>query len=375
MNFELTEFQKALKTAARDFLEKECPKTEVRKIQESELGYSPELWRNMADLGWASMPFPEQYGGEGASLFDLVVLYEEMGRALLPSPHLSSVVLCGLTLLRGGSEALKEEFIPKIAKGELCFTLALTEPDYGWDASSIATRATPDGDNYLITGTKLFIPYANAADYLLVVARTGDEVPEDSISLFAVDTKSSAGLSRNPLHGSIAETISEVTLDNVKVPKSNMVGEVNRGWPLLWEVLKVGAILQSAEAVGGAEFLQELTINYSKERIQFGQYIGSFQRIQDRVINMVNAVDKAKWTLYEAAWRIDEGLPCDIEVSVAKVLSNAAYETACQEAAHVFAGAGYMKDFDLWLYHKKNWAVENYLGSSDFHRKIIAEGL
>ena len=375
MNFELTESQKTLKTMARDFLEKECPKTVVREIQESELGYSPELWRKMADLGWTSMVFPEKYGGEEVSLFDLAVLYDEMGRALLPSPHLSSVVLSGLTILQCGSEAIKEEFIPKIAKGELCFTLALTEPDYGWDASSIATTATPDGDNYLIKGTKLFIPYANAADYILVVAKTGDGIPEESISLFIIDAKSSAGLSCIPLNGSFAEPLNEVVFDNVRVPKSNILGEVNKAWPCLSDVLKIGTVLQCAETIGGADFVLEITINYSKERLQFGQYIGSFTRIQDRIFNMVNALDKAKWVTYETAWRLSEGLPCDLEVAAAKALSSAAYGTVCQEAAHVFAGPGFMKDFDLWLYHKKAWTEKHYLGSSDLHRKIIAREL
>jgi alkylation response protein AidB-like acyl-CoA dehydrogenase len=375
MNFELTEYQKMIKSAARDFLAKECSKTTVREIQESEPGYSPELWRKMADLEWTSMLFPERYGGMEASPIDMAVLYEEMGRALLSSPHLSSVVLCGSTILRGGSEAIKDEFIPKIARGELCFTLALTEPDYGWNASSIATTATPEGSSYLIKGSKLFVPYANAADYILVTARTGDGIPEESISLFIVDTEASAGLNCISLHSSIAEPTGEVILNNVKVPASNMVGELNKGWPLLWEVIKLGIILQCAETIGGADSVLEMTINYSKDRIQFGQYIGSFPRVQDRIINMVNDLDKARWATYEAAWRLSESLPCDLEVSTAKVLSSAAYSTVCQESAHVHAGVGFMKDYDLWLYHKKAWAEKNYLGSPDFHRKIIARKL
>ncbi len=375
MNFELTEYQKTLKTMARDFLENECPKTVVREAQESELGYSPELWRKVADLGWTSMPFPEKYGGEETSLFDLAVLYEEMGRALLPGPHLSSVVLSGLTILRCGSEAIKEEFIPKIAKGELVFTLALTGPDYSWEASSIATTATPEGDNYIIKGTKLYIPYANAADCILVAAKTRDGIPEESISLFIVDAKKSAGLSCIPLHGSFAEPLSEVVFDNVKVPESSMVGEVNKGWPHLKEVLKVGTVLQCAESVGGAEFVFEMTVNYSKEREQFGQFIGSFTRIQDRIMNMVNDLDKAKWVTYDAAWRLSESLPCDIEVSAAKVMSSVAYSNICLEASYVFAGLGFMKDFDLWLYHKKAWTEKHCMGSPDLHRKIVAREL
>ena len=375
MNFDLAESQKMLKSAARDFFDTEFSKTLVREVQESELGYSPELWHKMSDLGWTGMIFPEEYGGEGAGLIDLVILYEEMGRALVTVPHLASVVLSGLTILRCGSQALKEEFIPMIAKGEVCFTLALTEPNYGWDAASIATTATPDGDGYIINGTKLFVPYANAADYILVAAKSRDEAPEESISLFIIDTKDSPGLSRAPLHGSISEPMGEVIFDNVRVPKSGILGEVNGGWPALKEVLRVGTVLQSAEAIGGAEAVLELTINYAKERIQFGQYIGSFQRIQDRIINMVNDLDKARWVTYEAAWRLSEGLPCDVEVSAAKALASDSYSRSCNEAHHVTAGLGFMKDFDLYLYSKRARELHHYLGSPSYHRKILARKL
>lgn len=374
MDFELTESQKMLKSAARDFFEQECPKRVVREIQESDLGYSPELWHKMVDLGWVGMIFPEEYGGSEASLLDLTLLYEEMGRALLPSPYLSSII-CGLTILECGSEPIKREFIPKIAKGEVCFSLALTEPDYSWDASSIITVATPSADSYLINGTKLFIPYANVVDYILAVARTGNTTAEESISLFIVDAKNSPGFSCVPLYGSFAGPLNEVVFDNVKVSESNKLGEINKGWHYLREPLKAGIVLLCAEMVGGAEFVVELTINYAKERMQFGQYIGSFQRVQDRIINMVNDLDKARWVTYEAAWKLSEALPCTTEVSVAKVLASTAYRDVCREAAHVFAGPGFMKDFDLWLYHKKAWEDYNFLGSPAFHRKIVAAEL
>lgn len=375
MNFELNESQKMLKMAARGFLEKECPKSIVRESQASELGYLPRLWHKIADLGWTGMLFPKQYGGEGADLLDIVPIYEEMGRALLPSPHLVSVVLSGLTILRCGGEQMRREFVPRIARGELVLTLALTEPELGWDAAQITATGTRDEDNYVIKGTKLFVPYANAADYMLVAANTGDGTAEQSISLFIIDSRNSPGLSCIPIHGDFAEPLCEVIFDNVKIPKSNIVGEINKAWPHLKEVLKVGTVLQCAEVVGGIDYVLQLVINFSKERVQFGQYVGSFQRVQDRIFNIVGDLDKARWASYEAAWRLSEGLPCNIDVSAAKILSCVAYNTACQEAAHVLAGVGFMKDFDLWLYHKKAWTTEHFLGGSDFHRQIVGREL
>ncbi len=371
MKLEFTEIQKMLQTAARQFLEAECTKPVVRQIRQTEAGYSPELWRKMAKLGWTGMPFPEAQGGAGLGLLDMVVLYGEMGRALLPSPHLSSVMLSGLTLLDAGNQVQIDEFIPGIAAGEICFTLAVTEPDYGWEPGFISTAATADGEDFLIRGTKLFVPYAGAADYILTAVRTGDTASEASISLLMVPADA-PGLTVTPLHGSIGEPLAEITYDGVRVPASSLVGALNGGWDLLQATIRRGSVLQCAEMTGGIEYILELATAYGNDRIQFGQYVGSFQRIQDRVINILNGLDKARWTTYEAAWRLDQGLDATVEVAVARMLSNRAYSTASDEAAHIFAGAGFMRDFDLWLYHQKSWTVEHYLGGLDLQRRTIA---
>jgi len=193
MDFSLSEEQEMLKTMARDFLEKECPESFVRDMDEDEDGYSPEVWRKIADLGWLGLIYPEKYGGTEGSILDLAVLYEEMGRAIFPSPHLSTVVLCGQTILAVGSEEQKTELIPKIVNGDLILSLALTEPESSWDgtawdAEGVTVRATPDGDDYIIDGIKLFVHDAHVADYLLCVTRTRDgAAPEDGITLFLVD--------------------------------------------------------------------------------------------------------------------------------------------------------------------------------------------
>ncbi len=195
MDYSLSEEQQMLKTTARDFLEKECPESFVREMEEDEDGHSPEMWHKIADLGWLGLVYPERYGGTGGNFLDLTVLYEEMGRAMFPGPHLSTVVLCGLPILAVGSEEQKADLLPKIAKGDLILALALTEPQSSWDgkawdAEGVTLDATPDGEYYVIDGTKLFVHDAHIADYLLCVTRTRDGVtPEDGITLFLVEAK------------------------------------------------------------------------------------------------------------------------------------------------------------------------------------------
>ncbi len=374
MEFALSETQKMLRQAARDFITDACPKSVVREAAESDLGFPPELWRQTAAMGWTSIIFPEAYGGDDLSVADLAVIYEEMGRALFPGPHLTSVVLSGLTLQHVGNDAQKERFLKGIASGETIFSLALNEPDYGWEPGFISTRAVPQDADYLLSGTKLYVPYAGAADHLLLAARTAEGATDAGINLFIVDS-GSPGVTRQRLQGSIGEPLYEVVLDNVRVAASALVGEVGQGWAALRPALDAATVLQCAEVVGGVAYLLQITVAYANERVQFGQLIGSYQRIQDRVINIVNDLDKARWAAAEAAWRLSEGLPARLEISIAKVLANRAYASAGAEAAHVFAGPGFSREFDLWLYHRRAWMADHFLGNTARHRDIVAEEL
>ena len=191
MDLGLSEEQGLLKNAARDFLEKECPETLVREMEEDERGYTPEFWQKMAAQGWQGIIIPEQYGGTGMTFTDLIVLLEEFGRALVPGPFISTVVLGAMPILEAGTEEQKQQFLPKIATGDLIMTLALTEPSAKWDADGVAMPAKADGESFVLNGTKLFVPDAHVTDYMLVAARTKESAnPEDGISLFLVDSKS-----------------------------------------------------------------------------------------------------------------------------------------------------------------------------------------
>jgi alkylation response protein AidB-like acyl-CoA dehydrogenase len=369
LDLELSEDQKMLRKTARDFLVNECTKPFVREMERDEKGYSPDLWQKMADLGWMGLPFPEQCGGWGGSFLDLAVLMEEMGRACLPGPFMASVVLGGLTILEAGSDAQKEQYLTAIAKGDI-FTLALTEPNGGYDAASIHTKATAHGDDFVITGTKFYVPDAHVASHLLVLAKT----KEDGLSLFIVDAKSH-GIKCTPLKTIGSDKQCEVVFDNVKVPKANLVGKLNHGWPAVQKTLQLAAVAKCAEMVGAAQQVLEMTTAYAKERIQFDKPIGSFQAIQHHCANMLVDIDGMRLLTYEAAWLLSAGLPADKEVAMAKAWVSDAIVRVAKLGHQVHGGVGYTIDHDLQLYYRRGRAAASLFGDANYHREMIASKL
>ncbi len=372
MDLGLTEQQEMLKKSAHDFLARECPKKLVRELDESDSGYSKDLWTQMADLGWMGLSFPEKYGGNGGNFVDLTVLLDEMGYSIVPGPFFSTVVLAGFTLLEAGSEEQKQKYLGKICSGELIMTLALTELDGTYSAASIGAEAKLKGNDYILKGTKLFVPDANVADYLLVVARTKKSSnPEDGLSLFLVDAKSQ-GLKCTPLKTLARDKLCEVILDNVKVPKGNLVGDLDKAWPVIKSVLKKAAVGKCAEMVGGAQASLDMAVSYAKERIQFNRPIGSFQAIQHYCANMVTDVDGSRFITYKAAWAVGEGLSADMEVSMAKAWTSDAFKRVASLAHQIFGAIGFTMDHDMHLYFRRAKAGEIAYGDADFHRENVA---
>jgi alkylation response protein AidB-like acyl-CoA dehydrogenase len=375
MDLGFSEEQEMLRTSARDFLTNECPKDLVRQMAEDEKGYTPELWRKMAELGWMGLAFPEEYDGMGMTFFDLIILLEEMGRSCLPGPFFSTVVLGGLTILDAGTEEQKKEFLSKIANGDLIITLALTEPSASYDPASITVKATPDGDDYVINGTKLFVPDANVADYLVCVTRTKEGAsPGDGITLFLVDAKS-PGIATTLLKTIAGDKLCEVIFDNVKVPNKNMVGELDKGWSVMERILEKSTVALCAQMVGGAEATLEMSVQYAKDRMQFGRPIGSFQAIQHHCANMVTDVDGSKYIMYEAAWKVGEGLPATMEVSMAKAWVTEAYQRVTLLGHQIHGGIGFTEEHDMPLYFKRAKAAEATFGDADWHREAVAREL
>jgi len=375
MDLGFTEEQEMLRTSARDFLEKECPKTLVKELAEDEKGYTPELWQKMAELGWMGLVIPEEYSGMGMNFLDLVVLLEEMGRACLPGPFFSTVVLGGYTILEAANNAQKKELLPKIANGEAILTLALTEPTATYEASGIKLKAVAKGDGFVLNGSKLFVDNAHIADYIICVTRTKEGAnPEDGITLFLVDGKS-PGISTTLLKTIAGDKQCEVVFENVRVPKKNMLGELDKGWPVVQKVLEKATVALCAQMVGGAQAALDMSIAYAKERIQFGRPIGSFQAIQHYCANMATDVDGSKYITYEAAWKVSEGLPATMEVSMAKAWVSEAYRRVTLLGHQIHGGIGFCMDHDMPLYFKRAKAAEPTFGDADWHREVVAQQL
>jgi alkylation response protein AidB-like acyl-CoA dehydrogenase len=375
MDISLSEEQELLQGSARDFLQQECPIRLVRAMEEDEKGYDPNLWRQMGDLGWLGLVLPEEYGGSGGTMVDLVVLLEEFGRALVPGPFVPSVVQVGLPILWGGSEQQKHTYLPKLAQGELIGTMAFHEPSATSQPWGIEATATLQGDEYVLNGTKLCVPYAHVADYLLTLARTGtDASTADGITLFLVDAKSQ-GIAISKL-GTIADDHQcEVLLNSVKVPRSQVLGEPGKGWALAERVLQYGAVAKCAEMVGIAHQAFEISLNYAKTRVQFGRPIGSFQAIKHKLANMVIDVDGSRYVTYRAAWLLSEGLPARHEIAVAKAWTNEACRRVVKDCQQVHGGIGYTKEYDLQLYTRRAKAAEIAFDDSDTHREAVATSL
>jgi alkylation response protein AidB-like acyl-CoA dehydrogenase len=371
MDFALSEEQEMLKKTARDFLDEKCPKVLVREMEADEKGYSPEMWQEMARLGWMGLVFPEKYGGSEMSFLDLAVLLEEMGRSCLPGPFFSSVVLGGLTILDAGSEEQKQEYLPGIASGEAIFTMALTESSARYDAGPIQVKATADKDGYIISGTKLFVPDAHIANYLLCVARTGGK-SEKGITIFIVDANS-PGLSNTVLKTIAGDKQCEVVFDRVKVPRKNILGQLGQGWGVVQRAVERAAVAKCCDLVGIVQRVLEMTLDYAKERKQFDRSIGSFQVIQHYCADMAVDVDGTRFSAYQAAWKLSEGLPCTREVAIAKAWAGEAYERVVTLAHQIHGAIGCTIDHDLQFYTKRGKADQLSYGSGDFYREIVAQ--
>lgn len=368
MDFSLTEEQKILRKSARDFLKSECPSSLVKEMAEDEKGYSPSLWQKMARLGWQGLVFPERYNGGGGSFLDLVVLLEETGRVLLPGP-LVPTILGGLFVLECGSEEQKAALLPGIIKGDIIFSLALSEPSMRCPGKSLATRAVEQDGIYVINGMKLFVPMAHTADYFICTAGTNES---DGITCFLIDSKSE-GITCTPLKTMGRDKQFEVGFENVKVSAGNILGEYNRCWKYFSErFLPMVIAAQCAEMNGGTQKVMEMTVQYAKERITFGRQLGSHQAIQHLFSNLLVALESARLLTYEAAWKISRVLPCEMDVSMAKYKANECYTQAVRTGTQIQGGISIIIDHDLPLYYRRAKAAELTLGDVDYHLEQIA---
>jgi alkylation response protein AidB-like acyl-CoA dehydrogenase len=373
MDLGLTEEQQMLRDFARDFLEKECPESYVREMEDDAAGFSPEVWRKMAEQGWMGLIIPEQYGGVGMGFLDLMVLIEEFGRSLVPGPFFTNC-LATLAILEAGSEEQKQALLPSIASGEKVWSLAFTEPSARFDAGGVQLAATRDGDTYVLNGTKLFISDSHVADNLLVVARSGGS-DEDGISLLAVDAKAE-GVTHSPIVTVAADKQNEVKFVNVRVPASSLLGTESEAWPAFQRVARKATVLESAYLVGLSQMAFEITLDYTKERTQFGQPIAMFQALQHMAADMVTDVDASRYITYQAAWATDEDLDeADESVHVAKAWVSEASRRVVARAQEMHGGIGFTRDYKIQLFYRRQKAAELAWGDAEYHRELVGQAL
>ncbi|MBI2830126.1 MAG: acyl-CoA/acyl-ACP dehydrogenase [Chloroflexi bacterium] len=371
MNLTFSEEQEMLRKMARDFLTDKMPKATVKQIEESPEGYSPEIWQEMAGLGWMGLVLPEKHGGSGMSFLDLAMLLEETGRACLPGPFFSTVVLGALPIMDVGSEEQQKTFLPKIASGESIFTLALTEAEGRYDASSIKLKAVAEKDVYVLNGTKVFVPDAHVADHILCVARTDDKGdPQAGITLFIIDAKS-PGISHTVLKTIANDKLCEVVFNNVKVSKEDILGELNHGWSEVQRITERAAAGKCCEMVGCIQQALDMTVAYAKDRKQFGKPIGSFQIIQHYCAEMAIDVEATRLAAYQAAWLISENLPCTEQVAVAKSFACEACARVMALAHQIHGAIGYTIDHDLQYFTRRAKAAEVSYGDAEYYRGVV----
>jgi alkylation response protein AidB-like acyl-CoA dehydrogenase len=372
MDLGLTEDQEMLRSMARDFIEQETPRTFVRDMEEDDRGFTAEMWQKIAQVGWLGLIVPEEHGGTGQSLVDLGILMEEVGHGVMPGPFFNTALVT-VGILDAGSDAQKAEYLPRIAAGDLIATAAILEPYSRLDANGINLQATASGDSYTLNGTKMFVENAHAADYLLVAARTGGS-GEDGVTLLLVDAQSN-GVSVDKLKTIATDNQCEVTFNNVSVPVANVLGEAGNGWSVLRLLLQKGAALRCCQMVGALQEVLDMTVEYVKNRVQFGRPIGSFQAIQHYCANMATDVDGSRFITYQAIWRLGEGLSSDLEVSSAKAwVSDSAQRVAA--TAHQCHGAiGFTQEHDLQLFTRRLKAWEVSFGDGDYHRERVAQAM
>jgi alkylation response protein AidB-like acyl-CoA dehydrogenase len=373
MDFGFSEEQEMLRQSVREFLEGECPMTYVRQMMEDERGFSEDLWKKMAGLGWTGLIVPEEYGGAGLSMVDMVVVLEEMGKVVMPGPFFASSILGGVAIDLGGSDEQKKRYLPEMASGAVRATLAQVEESGRWGAEGIALPAASAGAGFKLSGTKLFVHDAHNADLLIVPARTGGS-GEEGVTLFVVDAKS-AGVSVRVLK-TMDQTrkLCEVCFDGVELGVDSILGDVGSGWPLLARVVDRAKVALCAEMCGGAQRVLDMSVEYAKVREQFGKPIGSFQAIQHKCADMMVQTESAKSATYYAAWAVANSVDeAHLAACMAKAYCSDAYRYVSSEGIQIHGGIGFTWEHDMHLYFKRAKGSEVTFGDATWNRELVAQ--
>lgn len=356
MDFSLTEEQELFRESIRRFLKKECPKEYTRNLDETE-EFPLDLWEKMAQLGWLGVAIDEKYDGSGGDILDMAILVEELGRGSAATAFVYFISCCfgGKSIGFYGNEEQKKFYLGKLCKGEARFALALTEPGGGTDILAMTSKAALDGNDYIVNGQKMFITGAHVAHYLITPVRTtlNPAKKSEGITIFIVDAKSpGVEIRRLKKLGLKSAGTTEIFYTDVRVPKENILGEVDKGWYSLVHTLNNERIGVGALCVGMAQAILDDALDYAKERTAFGKPIGQFQAIQHYLAEMAMEIELARLMVYKAAWLQAQGKPCAVESAMAKLYaSDVCFRNACK-GMQIMAGHGYMMETDMQRYFR-----------------------
>jgi alkylation response protein AidB-like acyl-CoA dehydrogenase len=353
MQFGLSESQEFLKDSARNFFAGECPSAEMRRLMETDTAYDASLWSKLTDQGYTGIIFPEEYGGVGLGKVELMLLMEETGRALLPGPFFSTVVLAGSVLDAVATPAQKTKYLAPICRGEVRATVAILEAAASWNSRDIQLSVT----HGKLTGEKFFVADAAVADFILVVARNG---------VFVVDSKS-RGLKISPMSGM------DLTRKLYVVEFSDTPAEQILASSGLARAFDIATAALAAELVGGMQRTLDITVEYAKTRKQFGKPIGMFQAVQHQCADMYLETESSRSAVYYAGWALEENAPdAATAVSIAKMYASDAARTVGNRGIQIHGGMGFIWENDVHLYYRRAKASETAFGDATFHRERIA---
>ncbi len=374
MNFSLNEVQEMLADSIDKFIDNEYAFDTRQKYAASEAGYSEDVWKMFAELGWTAVPFSEDDGGFDGDQIDIMVVMQRFGRGLLVEPYLANVILAGGILKRIGNAQQKARWLQPMIAGELHATLAFTEPQAGYDLANIVTTATRDGDSWIVSGRKGFVPNAGSSNLIIVPARTaGEPADRQGITLFALPADA-AGLALNKYPTVDGLQAAELALSDVRVDAEAVLGEIGEGFSALDATIDDAILAVCAEGVGIMQVLKDKTIEYAKNRSQFGVPIGSFQALQHRMVDMLTACEQAQSLLLWAAISCSNGdAQARRAVSSLKYLVGSSGQKLGEEAVQLHGGMGVTWELDVAHYFKRLTAIGQLFGNADWHLDRLAD--
>jgi alkylation response protein AidB-like acyl-CoA dehydrogenase len=369
VDLDFNEEQVMLRDTARGICQELCPSAVVRAMEQDEAGYSAPFWGQLSELGITSLGIPEAHGGMAWGALEMAIVYEEFGRSLAPSPHWASCVLSAKLLELAGTDAQQNALLPAIASGDAIIVPAWLEPKNGFGAEGVQMRVVKNGDGYVLNGTKLMVQFASSATQLLVLARSGEGV-EDVIGLLVDPKASGVTLTRTRNHAD--DALYQVDFNNVAVTAADVL-ETKKFWNAWDEAMTRSIVAQAAQAIGGAEAIHSMATEYSKQRIQFGKPIGSFQAIAHYLADMIVKIEGAKVLVYQAAWAMDNGKPYQKLAAQAKLQACNVFREASAVGVQIHGGFGFTSEGDPQLYFRraKHWQMINW-DSSYLEKRIAA---